>query len=51
MSRLGKLPLKIPPHTEASFERGIFSVKGPKGALARPFTDDVAVTVADGSVT
>ncbi len=33
MSRLGKLPIKIPAGTQVSIDKGIVTVKGPKGEL------------------
>ena len=51
MSRLGKQPVTIPSGTEVTFTDGALTVKGPKGTLTRSFTDDVAVTVADGVIT
>lgn len=45
MSRLGKLPVIIPEKTEATFSSGIFSVTGPKGTLARTFSDAVSITM------
>lgn len=51
MSRLGKQALAIPSGIEATFEGGVFSVKGPKGTLARPFTDDVNVVLSAEGVT
>lgn len=51
MSRIGKNPVALPATIEASFTGGVFTVKGPKGTLARPFTDDVSVTLTPESVT
>lgn len=47
MSRLGKKEILIPEKTEATFNAGIFSVKGPKGSLQRNFLPDIAI-VLDG---
>ncbi len=51
MSRLGKQPVVIPENVEATYASGIFSVKGPKGTLSRPFTDDVTITMAPEGIT
>jgi len=51
MSRLGKQPITLPSGVTATFEGGVFTMKGPKGTLARTFTDDVAITLAEGVVT
>lgn len=36
MSRLGKLPIKLPQGTTANLASGVLSVKGPKGELKQP---------------
>ena len=51
MSRLGKQPITIPNGVEAKYENGIFSVKGPKGTIEKPFNNHVKVTIADGTIT
>lgn len=51
MSRLGKQPLAIPEKVEASFEGGIFSVKGPKGTLTRALGNEVAITIDASGIT
>lgn len=51
MSRIAKLPIPIPSGTTITFADGIFTVKGPKGTLARPFKQDVVVLLDAESVT
>ncbi len=51
MSRLGKQPITIPAGVTATFEGGVFTVKGPKGELRRTFRKDVAVALENGIVT
>lgn len=51
MSRIAKLPIPIPAGTTITFTDGIFTVKGPKGTLARPFKQDVVVLLDAESVT
>ncbi|UWQ21231.1 50S ribosomal protein L6 [Jannaschia sp. W003] len=51
MSRIGKKPVDLPSGVEASVSGQTVSVKGPKGTRTFTATDDVAVVVADGSVT
>lgn len=51
MSRVGKQNIIIPDKTEVTLQDGLFSVKGPKGQLARHFNESVAITIADKSVT
>lgn len=50
MSRLGKQPIALPSGVEATFTEGVLTVKGPKGSLTRPMTDDVAVKVEDNTI-
>jgi len=50
MSRIGKLPVKLPAGTEAKIENGFFSVKGPKGELKKPLNKAVEVEIADGEI-
>ena len=51
MSRVGKKPVVLPSGVEASISGQTISVKGPKGTRQFTATDDVALDVADGSVT
>ncbi len=51
MSRIAKLPIPIPAGTTVTLTDGIFTVKGPKGTIARPFKQDVVVVLDDASVT
>lgn len=41
MSRIGKQNLNIPNGTTVSFEKGVFSVKGPKGELKKDLKEDL----------
>jgi len=50
MSRLAKRPIAIPPKTEVSVSGNSFSVKGPKGTLARPMHRAIAVKVTPEGV-
>ena len=51
MSRLGKQPIALPSGVEASMADGVLTVKGPKGTLTRTMKSDVAVSIADGTIT
>ncbi len=51
MSRLGKLPIPIPPGVTATFEVGFVSAKGPKGELREPLPKEASVVQADGVLT
>jgi large subunit ribosomal protein L6 len=41
MSRIGKVPVKIPGGVTAQIENGLLSVKGPKGTLTMGLSEDV----------
>jgi large subunit ribosomal protein L6 len=51
MSRLGKIPIKLPAGVEASFADNVLTVKGPKGSLVRTIKSDVAVKIEDNTIT
>lgn len=48
MSRLGKMPIKLPEGVSAQFQNGILSVKGPKGELSREIKAPAKAEIADG---
>ena len=50
MSRIGKKPVSIPKGVSAEVKGQTVAVKGPKGRLEVTLADDVAVSMADGSV-
>jgi len=50
MSRIGKMPVPIPPGVTASWNPPLFAVKGPKGDLSKTFPEGVSVEIADGKV-
>lgn len=49
MSRIGKLPISIPANVSISVDKGLVTVKGPKGELKQDVDPDITVKV-DGSV-
>jgi large subunit ribosomal protein L6 len=51
MSRIGKKIIELPAKTEVTISGNVISVKGPKGALEKTITSDVAVEVKDNVVT
>jgi large subunit ribosomal protein L6 len=51
MSRLGKQPVILPAGVTATLEKGVFTMKGPKGSISRQFTEDVTVTVSGNEIT
>ncbi len=50
MSRIGKQPVTVPQGVTASVEGQKVSVKGPKGELAFEATEDVVLTMEDGTI-
>lgn len=51
MSRTGKKPIPVPAGVTASVEGGIVSVKGPKGTLTMPASDDISYEMGDDTIT
>ncbi len=50
MSRIGKKPVLVPAGVTASIDERTLSVKGPKGVLTMPMSDDIAYTVEAGQI-
>jgi len=50
MSRIGKMPVPVPPGVTASWNPPLFAVKGPKGELTKTFPQGVSVEITDGKV-
>ena len=50
MSRIGKKPVPVPAGVTANVSGQTVEVKGPKGTIVFTATDDVTITLADGSV-
>ena len=50
MSRIGKKAVDMPSGVTAAIEAGTLSVKGPKGTLAMPLSDNIKYEVGDGSI-
>jgi large subunit ribosomal protein L6 len=51
MSRIGKKPVELPKGVTVSLAGRTVEAKGPKGTLAFTATDDVTITIEEGSVT
>ena len=49
MSKIGKKPIEIPTGVNVKIEAGVISVKGPKGELTKPLTEEVSVVI-DGNL-
>jgi large subunit ribosomal protein L6 len=50
MSRIGKLPIKIPAGVTVTFKDDVVSVKGPKGELSQSINPAINVTIEDGHI-
>ena len=50
MSRVGKKPLTPPKGVDVKVASGVVTVKGPKGELKMPLSDEVSVKVENGEV-
>jgi large subunit ribosomal protein L6 len=50
MSRIGKLPVKIPSGVVVTVAGNVVDVKGPKGALSFAFPDEISVEEKEGIV-
>lgn len=50
MSRIGKVPVAVPPGVEVQLEGNVIRVKGPKGSLERELHPDMQVSIEDGKI-
>lgn len=51
MSRIGKLPVNIPNGVEVNVKEGnLVEVKGPKGSLSRNLSNEMIITIEEGTV-
>src|SRR5438128_12386363 len=50
MSRIGKLPIKIPDKVKVSAQPGLVNVEGPKGKAAQKLDREMKVTVDKGEI-
>jgi len=50
MSRLGKLPIALPPQTEARIDGDLLVVKGAKGELWEKIRPEVSIKIADNQI-
>jgi large subunit ribosomal protein L6 len=51
LSRIGKLPIKIPEKVEIDLKENFISCKGPKGELKRQLHRDMIIKIDDGEIT
>jgi len=50
MSRIGRLPVVIPPQVEVKIDGTVIKVKGPKGALEYTFPQDISFALENGVI-
>lgn len=50
MSRIGKLPIKVPAGVTVTIKDNEVTVKGPKGELTQHVNPDIEVEIADGQI-
>jgi large subunit ribosomal protein L6 len=51
MSRIGRLPVVIPPHVEVKIDGKVIKVKGPKGSLEFTIARDINASMDNGIIT
>jgi large subunit ribosomal protein L6 len=50
MSRVGKMPVKVPEKVKVSVDGNVVKVEGPKGKMSFPFNDKMKIEVLKGEV-
>jgi len=50
MSRIGRLPVIIPPHVDVNIDGALIKVKGPKGTLEYSFPNSMSLSVDNGII-
>ena len=51
MSRIGRMPITVPPGVAIDLKQGEVTVTGPKGQLYRRFNPDISITLNDDTLT
>ena len=51
MSRIGKLPVKLPQGVDVKVENNVVTVKGPKGTLTQKVNDKMGIKIENGELT
>ena len=51
MSRIGKLPVEVPNKVTVSIDKEIIVVKGPKGELSMPLSNELSIDQNDNILT
>ena len=50
MSRIGRMPIAVPPGVAVDIKRDNVKVTGPKGELQRQFNPDISITLDDNTL-
>jgi len=50
VSRIGRLPIPVPGNVEIKIEKGMIWVKGPKGELSAPISEEMVVEQQEGQL-
>ncbi len=50
MSRIGRLPIAVPPEVTVSIKENFVSVKGPKGEISQTFVPGMSIKLKDGKL-
>ncbi len=50
MSRIGRLPVTVPPKVEVHIDGSNIKVKGPKGNLEYTFPQDISISMENGAI-
>jgi len=50
VSRIGRMPIPIPPGVQVNINNSRVTVKGPKGELSRSFNPDIKVSIQEGQI-
>ena len=51
MSRIGKLPIKVPKNVNVTLDNETFKAKGPHGELTQPIPQEINVAITDNLIT
>jgi large subunit ribosomal protein L6 len=51
MSRIGSMPIPLPPQVEVDIKGNAVRVKGPNGELSRSFDPEIDITLSEGVIT
>lgn len=50
MSRIGKIPVKVPDKINVSIEQNNITIKGPKGQLSRTIPESIVISKESDSI-